>query len=126
MTMQHTSPRYVDVQVDTEIPSLVKTPNEVQLFLFSAITWDTHRTHWDIPYSVNEESLPGILVHGHLQGTFLTQLVTDWVTPEGRLLEIDYQNRGYGNPGRCANLQGQGDSQAGREWQGFSGFGCVD
>ena len=85
----------------------MKRPNEVQLFLFSAVTWDTHRTHWDIPYSVNEESLPGILVHGHLQGTFLTQLVTDWVSPHGRLAEIEYQNRGMAIPGDELTCRGK-------------------
>ncbi len=88
------SPYYEDVTVGMELPSLTKHANELQLFLFSAVTWDTHRTHWDIPYSVNTEKLPGILVHGHLQGSFLGQLLTDWIGPLGRLKRISYQNRG--------------------------------
>jgi 3-methylfumaryl-CoA hydratase len=33
-------------------------------------------------------------VHGHLQGAFLGQLLTDWIGPLGRLKRISYQNRG--------------------------------
>ena len=47
--MSDTSPRYEEVEAGQELPPLVKTPNEVQVFMFSAITWDTHRTHFDTP-----------------------------------------------------------------------------
>ncbi|MEE9285970.1 MAG: acyl dehydratase [Dehalococcoidia bacterium] len=87
------SPTFEDIEVGFEIPSLVKHPDVLQLWMFSAITWDTHRTHWDIPYSVEEEKLPGILTHGHLQGSFLCQMLSDWIGPEGRLKSINYQNR---------------------------------
>jgi hydroxyacyl-ACP dehydratase HTD2-like protein with hotdog domain len=85
---------YEDVSAGMELPPLTKQANEVQLFFFSAATWDSHRTHWDIPYSVNVEKLPGILVHGHLQGAFLSQAVTDWAGPLATLRKISYQNRG--------------------------------
>ena len=97
--MSDASPRFEEVEAGQELPPMVKTPNEVQVFMFSAITWDTHRTHFDTPYSVDEESLPGILVHGHLQGAFLTQYATRWAGTEGRLRSIDYQNRGMVIPG---------------------------
>ena len=97
--MSDTSPRFEEVEAGQELAPMVKTPTEVQVFMFSAITWDTHRTHFDTPYSVDEESLPGILVHGHLQGAFLTQYVTRWAGTEGRLRSIDYQNRGMVIPG---------------------------
>ena len=97
--MSDASPRFEEVEAGQELAPMVKTPNEVQVFMFSAITWDTHRTHFDTPYSVDEESLPGILVHGHLQGAFLTQYATRWAGTEGRLRSIDYQNRGMVIPG---------------------------
>lgn len=97
--MSDMSPRFEEVEAGQELAPMVKTPNEVQVFMFSAITWDTHRTHFDTPYSVDEESLPGILVHGHLQGAFLTQYATRWAGTEGRLRSIDYQNRGMVIPG---------------------------
>lgn len=97
--MSYASPRFEEVEAGQELAPVVKTPNEVQVFMFSAITWDTHRTHFDTPYSVDEESLPGVLVHGHLQGAFLTQYATRWAGAAGRLRSIDYQNRGMVIPG---------------------------
>ena len=97
--MNYASPRFDEVEAGQELPPLVKTPSEVQLFMFSAITWDTHRTHFDTPYSVDEESLPGILVHGHLQGAFLSQYAANWAGKAGRLRLLDYQNRGMVIPG---------------------------
>jgi hydroxyacyl-ACP dehydratase HTD2-like protein with hotdog domain len=93
MTTIATTPRYEDIAVGLELPVLTKQPREIDLFLFSAVTWDTHRTHWDIPYATEKENLPGGLVHGHLQGAYLGQLLTDWLGPEGRLVRLGYQNR---------------------------------
>ena len=84
---------FEEVEVGLDLPPLAKHPDMLQLFMFSAITWDTHRTRWDIPYSVDVEKLPGILTHGHLQGSFLCQMLSDWIGPEGRLKSINYQNR---------------------------------
>ena len=102
-----TSPHFEDVPVGAELPSLVKRPNEVQLFFFSAATWDAHRTHWDIPYSVEKEKLPGILIHGHLQGSWLGQLMTDWIGPQGWLRRVSYQNRGNAIPGDTLTIKGK-------------------
>ncbi|MFG1924754.1 hypothetical protein [Cryptosporangium sp. NPDC048952] len=37
-----------------------------QLFRFSAITFNTHRVHYDRAWAVDVENLPGLLVHGPL------------------------------------------------------------
>ncbi len=98
---------FEDVSVGMELPTIVKHPNELQLFMFAAATWDTHRTHWDIPYAVNVEKLPGILVFGHMQAAFLGQLVTDWITPGGRLLRLNYQNRRMAIQGDTLSCKGK-------------------
>ncbi len=98
---------FEDVQVGDVIVPVVKKPDEVQLFCFSAVTWDTHRTHFDQPFSVNVDKLPGILVHGHLQGAFLGQLTTAWAGPKGRLLFLGYQNRGMSVPGDTLTCTGK-------------------
>jgi 3-methylfumaryl-CoA hydratase len=51
------------------------TPNEALLFRFSAITFNTHRIHYDAPYAVNEEGYRGLVVHGPLMSTLLIDLV---------------------------------------------------
>ncbi len=44
------------------------------LFRYSALTFNSHRIHYDLPYARTEEGLPGLLVHGPLQATLLVNL----------------------------------------------------
>lgn len=39
-------------------------PNEVNLFRFSAATFNSHRIHYDLPYAQQEEGYPALIVHG--------------------------------------------------------------
>lgn len=48
--------------------------SETLLFRYSAITFNTHRIHYDLDYARGTENLPGLLVHGPLQATILTHL----------------------------------------------------
>ena len=41
------------------------------LFRYSALTFNSHRIHYDLPYAQNEEGYPGLVVHGPLQATLL-------------------------------------------------------
>jgi 3-methylfumaryl-CoA hydratase len=45
----------------------------VLLFRYSALTFNSHRIHYDLPYATQTEFYPGLLVHGPLQATFLAQ-----------------------------------------------------
>jgi 3-methylfumaryl-CoA hydratase len=39
-------------------------PTSVDLFRFSAVTFNSHRIHYDVPYATGEEGYPGLVVHG--------------------------------------------------------------
>jgi len=39
-------------------------PGTVDLFRFSAVTFNSHRIHYDAPYATGEEGYPGLVVHG--------------------------------------------------------------
>ena len=39
-------------------------PGPVDLFRFSAVTFNAHRIHYDLPYAQGEEGYPGLVVHG--------------------------------------------------------------
>jgi 3-methylfumaryl-CoA hydratase len=49
-------------------------PDPVLLFRFSALTMNGHRIHYDLPYAMDEEAYPGLVVHGPLQATLLADL----------------------------------------------------
>jgi 3-methylfumaryl-CoA hydratase len=42
------------------------TPGPVELFRFSAATFNSHRIHYDLPYAGEVEGYPGLVVHGPL------------------------------------------------------------
>ena len=107
MPVNNETPYFEDIEVGTNLPVLEKRPDEVQLFAFSAATWDTHRIHWDTPYTKNEEHMENILVHGHLQGSFLGQVVTDWAGPRSRLRKLGFQNRGMAYPNDVLTCTGK-------------------
>jgi 3-methylfumaryl-CoA hydratase len=45
--------------------------NPVQLFRFSALTFNSHRIHYDSDYAATEEGYPGLVVHGPLTALLL-------------------------------------------------------
>jgi 3-methylfumaryl-CoA hydratase len=49
-------------------------PDAVLLFRFSALTFNGHRIHYDLPYVTGEEHYPGLVVHGPLQSILLLDL----------------------------------------------------
>ena len=52
----------------------VVTPTEPLLFRFSALTFNSHRIHYDLPYAQNEEGYRGLVVHGPLTAILLIDL----------------------------------------------------
>jgi 3-methylfumaryl-CoA hydratase len=50
------------------------TPDPVLLFRFSALTFNSHRIHYDIHYAKDEEHYPGLIVHGPMQTLLLLDL----------------------------------------------------
>ena len=49
-------------------------PSEALLFRYSALTFNSHRIHYDQPYAVEEEGYPGLVVQGPLMATLLLNL----------------------------------------------------
>ncbi|WP_447761187.1 FAS1-like dehydratase domain-containing protein [Sphingopyxis panaciterrae] len=49
-------------------------PSEALLFRFSALTFNSHRIHYDLPYATAVEGYRGLVVHGPLTATLLLDL----------------------------------------------------
>jgi 3-methylfumaryl-CoA hydratase len=50
-------------------------PDGVQLFRYSALTFNSHRIHYDRDYVTEVEGYPGLVVHGPLTATLLVDLI---------------------------------------------------
>ena len=59
-------------------------PDPRLLFRYSALTFNTHRIHYDAPYAVEVERYRGLVVHGPLVATLLLQLIAERI--DGRAL----------------------------------------
>ncbi|WP_033288570.1 MaoC/PaaZ C-terminal domain-containing protein [Amycolatopsis jejuensis] len=86
------------VQVGDQLPELRRTPSRLQLFRYSAVTWNTHRIHFDPDYA-EAEGYPDVLVQSHLHGAFLVSLCTGWMGEAGRLTRLEVSVRRYAVPG---------------------------
>lgn len=95
-----------DVHVGQEISPLVKRPTEIALFRFSAVTWNSHRIHYNREYA-SSEGYPNILVQGHMHGAYLTQMLLDWIGPAGSLQRLQWSNRHPAYPGDTLACRGR-------------------
>ena len=98
-----------DVQVGTELEPVTRNASRAQLFLYSAATHNPHRIHYDRDYALTEGHVD-IIVHGPLQGAWLSQYVTDWAGPRGRMLTLTWQNRRSALPETDYVLRGTVDA----------------
>jgi hydroxyacyl-ACP dehydratase HTD2-like protein with hotdog domain len=76
----------------TPVPVVVRTPTAVDLFMFSASAWLLHRIHYDLPFTTEHDGHPGLLIHGPLQGVYMTQSVERWLGQVARLRSVTYRH----------------------------------
>lgn len=68
------SPAPANARTDEQFKRRV-VPDPVLLFRYSALTFNSHRIHYDRPYAVQAEGYPGLVVHGPLIATLLMELL---------------------------------------------------
>lgn len=106
MTETSTKIRFFeDVEIGSELEPLVKHPSNIQLFRFSAVTWNAHRIHYDKEYA-ESEGYPDILVQSHLHGCFLSEAVVRWAGSGAKLVKFRWQNRRFAVPGDSLTCTG--------------------
>jgi hydroxyacyl-ACP dehydratase HTD2-like protein with hotdog domain len=109
---------FEDVNAGDEIPMLSVTVDPIQMFFFSAATYNGHRIHYDKNWATEVEGYPDILVHGPLQAALLARALTDWAGGGGRLVNYAVQNRASAFPGE--ELRFKGTVTAKREENGIA------
>jgi 3-methylfumaryl-CoA hydratase len=67
-------------------------PTETLLFRYSALTFNTHRIHYDRRYATEVEGYAGLVVHGPLIATLLLELAQTQVSPE-RIARFHFKAR---------------------------------
>jgi 3-methylfumaryl-CoA hydratase len=67
-------------------------PDPILLFRFSALTFNSHRIHYDRRWAMEVEGYPGLVVHGPLTSTLLIDFIRDQ-NPGRRLVSYTTQAR---------------------------------
>ena len=65
-------------------------PDDVLLFRYSALTFNSHRIHYDRRYVTHVEGYPGLVVHGPLIATLLLDLLR-WHLPEAIVAHYEFR-----------------------------------
>jgi len=97
---------YEDVAVDDEITPLVKQPTTRQLVMWAGASGDYNPIHYDKDFA-QRQGLPGVIVHGALVGSFLCQLITDWIGERGVISRFSCSYRGMNFPGETLTCRGK-------------------
>ena len=79
------------------------TPDPRLLFRFSALTFNTHRIHYDAPYARAVERYRGLVVHGPLMASMLLQMLAQEVG-ENRVRRFDFRAVSPGIAGETLHL----------------------
>ena len=95
-----------DVQINTDIPTLVKKPTSQQLVRWSGASGDFYEIHYDKDFAIST-GLDGVIVHGALKSAWLGQLLSDWIGESGMIKKYGCSHRGMDVPGDTITCKGK-------------------
>lgn len=85
---------FEDIAEGDELPRLRKGPlTTVHLMRWSAAMENWHKIHYDYPFTVEHDKLPGLLVNGSFKQQFILQLLKDFAGHEGWAWKARFQFR---------------------------------
>jgi 3-methylfumaryl-CoA hydratase len=101
ITEEHDIVYRAAASAEDPVPSPVAAPNNAQwqreivaddvlLFRYSALTFNGHRIHYDRRYVTGVEGYPGLIVHGPLIATLLTDLVSR-SAPNAKIRQFEFK-----------------------------------
>ena len=96
-----------DVEVGSEIPSHTVSFNVVKMALFAAVSGDFYPSHYDNKWAMEKSHHPAATVHGLHVTTHLSQLLTNWVAPNGALKRFSSQVRTQTFDGDTLTMKGR-------------------
>ena len=72
-----------DIAVGMELPKYIKRYSTIDLLRWCVTMENTHRIHYDLPFAVNHDKVPGVLFQGSWRGSILTAWLKNWTLPNG-------------------------------------------
>jgi 3-methylfumaryl-CoA hydratase len=100
----------------------IETP-ETLLFRYSALTFNAHRIHYDLPYTQQVEKYPALVVHGPLQAMLLMR--TARRRRPGSLVFFDFRGVHPMFAGTPCDIALREDDEGMELWSGQDGHQCM-
>jgi acyl dehydratase len=97
---------FQDVAIGDLLPEVVKNPDTKQLVMYAGASQDFVAIHYDLNVA-KAAGHPTVIIHGALKSAWLGELVTSWMGPDGRLLELDVSYRAIDFPDAVATCIGK-------------------
>jgi len=90
-------------------------PDPVLLFRYSALTFNSHRIHYDRDYAIGVEGYPGLVLQGPLTATLLLDLLYREV-PGAQVVTFSFRGIRPLLEGQPLQVQGRLDGRSARLW----------
>jgi hydroxyacyl-ACP dehydratase HTD2-like protein with hotdog domain len=87
------------------LPELRVRPTPMQLFMFSAITWNRHHIHYSAE-AARAEGHPDVVVQRSLLGNYFARHAGAWLGPEGRVAKLTWRVVGPAVPHQWLRCNG--------------------
>ncbi|MFA4837208.1 MAG: MaoC/PaaZ C-terminal domain-containing protein [Dehalococcoidia bacterium] len=97
---------FEDVEVGSEIPTLVKHPTTRSLVKWAGASADWYEIHYDKDVAV-KNGLPGVIVHGWVAFAGHGQALQNWIGIDGDICKIGCAYRGTLLPGHDVTYKGK-------------------
>jgi acyl dehydratase len=111
---------FEDVAAGDELPKLIRGPlTTTHVMRWSAAIENWHRIHYDQPFAVEHDGLPGLLINGSFKQHLLAQLMRGWLEPAGWLARIEMSFRGMDLVGDTLTAHGRVTETAVRDGLGL-------
>lgn len=99
---------YEDIEVGDSIARLDKGRlTTLHLMRWSAAIENWHRIHYDLPFTLEHEKLPGLMINGSLKQQFIMQALQEWVGPHGWVWKANFQFRAMNVVGEAVHVWGR-------------------
>ncbi|HWI21732.1 MAG TPA: hypothetical protein VNT22_03855 [Baekduia sp.] len=92
------------------LPELIVHPDHMQIFMFSAITWNRHHVHYSKDAAIGE-GLPDVVVQRALLGNYFARTLTDWAGDDAEIRELTWKVLSSATPNSRLRCRGSATAE---------------
>ena len=108
-----------EIKVGDEIPSVSRGPmTTAHLIRWASANGNYARIHWDLPYAMQRQGLPNVVVNGSLKNEYIYILLQRYAGEPGWVRKMYLEHRGMDHPGDTLTIFGKVTEKTERDGYG--------